>query len=517
MKLKNFIPLGIVILVLLFLIYLQSCDIKNPAENVNVIFNTDGPQTSISVSIYDGNTGLSIDGEGTVTIIIEGSDKDKITDMGKEPTKLFKSGDGLVSFGVADGTNFPINITIIAKAENYLTTGIPLTIYAEGGAYEINMVNLNSPPDGVSVKTAVKGEAINGIINSEIIISTDLVNNSGGVSKLRIPQGTLITDNSGVALNGQLNLEMVYFNPNFESSLKCFPGGFTYGEGASGGSMVSAGFTSIVIKDQANLIAKNFSSGTPEITIEIPASTNNFDKGRSIQLGDAIPILSYDPGNGTWNDESIGNVIAGSNNNFAMKFSINHLSYYNFDFKGPNCSGKKIKFINGCNELCLSGKFYRISPNGIETYAGRFLVSSNDPEITVSRIPQGNLRMIITDISGRVVYNNVVNICANETTVIQLSGNIQNYYQIQGTLTAICPRNVHVLPTIPIYFRPAGTGNYIFYGYMVNGIINKTCVPFGYYDFKSYYRGYALYNYNVPINSLYISVFYYIRSCVSNH
>jgi hypothetical protein len=499
------------------LLYLQSCDIKNPTENVKLLINTDAPPTAISVNIFDGNTNTLITGLRTIRLDIEGPDKNKITDMGKNPKTSFLSGDGFISFGVIDGAVYPLNITVIAKTDGYLTTSIPLKINSSGGSFDIYLVKKTSPPQGVVVNTSTIANAVNGVVQTEGSISTSISNGAGGVSKIRLPAGTIITDNLGEPLNGILTCELAYFDPTKASSRRCFPGGFTVNSGGSSYIMYTAGFSSLVITETGSgKVAKNFSGPLPEVTIEIPTGTNNYQFSRPIQTGDLIPILSYDPGTGAWKDENAagGTVITGANSNFAIKFNINHLTYYNLDFKGPTCpTDINVHFPSLCGEngQPLRVEIYSVTPNGEENLIQTVNQPANDPLMRLNSAPTV-FRLKVYNLSGELVYDQVITGCPIDVFVTFSGSSVS--HAVSGILTAVCSdQEMEFNPTIPIYFRKTGTERFYYFGYMVNGYISTSCLPYGNYDFVSYYETYALYNNNVGIFSDHINVTYTIPDC----
>lgn len=120
---------------------------------------------------------------------------------------------------------------MLISAGGYLTTSFPITITSQGySAYNMYVINIANPPDGVSISQTGNAGTCNssGVLSSEATLTTTLTNGTGGVSKIRLPAGTIITDNSPspINLNGQLSATIAYFDPTKESALRCFPGGF---------------------------------------------------------------------------------------------------------------------------------------------------------------------------------------------------------------------------------------------------------------------------------------------------
>ena len=520
MKLKILFSLGIAMCFLFIIICIQGCDIKSPTENVNVIFNADAPSNSVSINIIDGKTNALIPGTGSdaIKIDIEGADKGKITDMAKNSMNTFKTADGILSFGILDGAAYPLKITVIASAEGYVTTSMPLTINAKGGSYNIFMVKKSDPPAGVVFSTSTIANLVGGVIPSETTASTTIINGASGIAKIKLPAGTIITDNNNAALSGSTTCEIVYYDPTIKSALNCFPGGFTFSSGGTISTMYTAGFASFEIKDASGKIAKNFSGAAlPQITIEIPNGTNNYTYSRPIQSGDLIPILSYNPSNGAWLDENAkgGTVIAGSNSNMAISFNVNHLTYYNLDFKGPGCSNDiRIHFTSPCSEGSqpLRIELYSITNNFYECPFFQANQPANDPVMILNSAPD-RFMIKVYNINGTLICTQLIEGCPSDV-YLSSNNNGGSFNSISGNLLAVCPGgNIQIRPTIPVYYRIANTGRYYYLGYMINGFLSTTCIPYGNYDFMSYYNGVALYNLNVPILTNNVSVVYNLPTC----
>lgn len=483
-------------------IYLQSCDIKSPTENVQVLFNTDGPTTGGSISFYNATNSAMLT-SSVVTVTFIGPNASKITDMAKNINTTFLSSNGIISFGVAEGTTLPLTVSVYIFTDGYLTTSMPITISSQGySAYNMYMVNIANPPDGVSIsQTGNAGTVSSGVLASEISLSTTLTNGTGGISKIRLPAGTIITDNSPspINLNGQLSAIVAYFDPTKESALRCFPGGLNYNNDTV---MKSVGFALFEIKDASGRQAKLFPGTQPQITIEIPNNAVNL-AGAPVQIGDAVPIFSYETLVATWKLESLpGVVTAGSNSNKAITFNTPHLSYWNLDyFQGGNCEvGRTIRFnqTGGCAQIPLEIKLFFVAGT-TETYYKTVTKPASDSTMKFYYAPSANMRMKLY-YNGNLVYtSDVVSLCTGGDLV--LTYNVPTLQSITGTVTGICSNNPNVVvhPSFPVYYRVHGTTAWYYLGYMVNGSLTKYCGEYGNYDFMTYYNNSALFANNISI------------------
>jgi len=500
--------------------FLQSCDIKSPTENVKIILDAVAPKTPASVSLLDARTSALITSPIAVTII--GPDKDKITDFGKNPKTSFTSSGGIVSFAVKDGSTFPINVTVVATLSGYVTTSIPVTISSTGGAYSIYMVNKSDPPAGVSFKSSNVGEATSsGAVVSSFTVGTDYNSTIGASGKIRLPAGTIITDVSGAPLTGTLTTEVAYYNPTVESALRCFPGGFNAGTEY----MYSAGFTSIEITDGSGKSAKTFASGSAEITIEIPTNATN-NTGGPIAVGSSMPLFSYNAATGTnagaWGHEGSSTVLGTGNTGKSVSFTASHLSYWNLDYYGNACTGlsRTIRLVptgSTCSQVPLEMRLYYVT-GSTETYYRTIYISASDSVVNFYNAPNATMRI-------KLFYNGgttAIGTSADITSLCAPGPDITINYtlpftpqSISGTVIGVCANNpnVEIRPTIPIYYKPAGSANWMYLGYMINGVLTGNCAAFGNYDFMTYYNGQAILAANVPINTNNITFTFNLPTC----
>ena len=268
--------------------------------------------------------------------------------------------------------------------------------------------------------------------------------------------------------------------------------------------MKSEGFALFEIKDASGKVAKNFPGTQPEVTIEIPSNAVNL-QGEPIQVGDAIPIFSYETLVGTWAHEPIGVVTVGGNNNKAITFNTAHLSYWNLDyFQGGNCTvSRAIRFnqTGGCSQIPLEIRLYFVAGT-TETYYKTIYKPASDSVMTLNYAPSANMRMRLY-YNGNLVYtSDPVNLCNGGKLVLTYP--VPTLQSITGTVTGICTNNPNVVihPSFPVYYKRSGTATWYYLGYMVNGSLTQYCGEFGTYDFMTYYNGSAIFANNISITTV---------------
>ena len=206
-----------------------SCDIKSPTEGVRVLFNED-PLTLVTVEIVDARTQAQIVANSFkgVSITIEGTDKNTVTDLTEVPKTHFSAQSGFFSFAIAEEIQVspenPVKITIIASSDGFITNSKQITITSTGETFNIALVQLNKPPEGVSTKTNIDNTAdASGQVTESIVVATEPDPVTETAVSVHVPDGTIIKDEDGNALTGKLTTNVTYFNNKSEESLNALP------------------------------------------------------------------------------------------------------------------------------------------------------------------------------------------------------------------------------------------------------------------------------------------------------
>ena len=335
----------------------MSCDIKSPVENVKVIFNTKPISTIVVGTFVDASTGELIT-DKNMQLSINGEYKYDIVDLDGELKNSFSTNNGFVSFAftesVSPSENFPVSITVVVKAEGYITNFIPLNIINEGStAFTVNMVRYDKMPEGVTLTTGNINTDSDGItINSSTLTATE--SKTGITSSVTIPQGVKMKDVNGNVLTGKLTTSMIYYSPKVDESLKSFPGGFEVNVKQNGfteqSTFITAGVVDITIKDASGREAKTFVTPSykknsafidttkPLVQVEIPKDTFNPETNSPIKEGDEIDLWSITPDSAIWNWEERKKIeYDAALDKYFVSFQPSHLSDWNFDWKGTEC------------------------------------------------------------------------------------------------------------------------------------------------------------------------------------
>jgi len=308
-----------------------------------VLINLVDGIVTIGGIIKDAKTNQILDKK--VKVIFDGKDKDKLEKLSLE------SETGQFTFnlkkGVKPSKENPIIIKAIVEADGYFSSSEDLEITNEStSTFDIKLVNVKDPPSGVDTKEnrlVLNNGKLTENINVNLFNSTN--NTKASIS---IKPDTIMKDKNGNVLNGNVNMEVGFFDSQDTNSLQAFPGGFratvTTSSNENSGFFTTGGFLSIRIKDSSGKEVSTFSNPV-EIDMTMPKGTINPETRQPLKVGDTIGIWSYDEDTGKWKSETTAKVNGiDTNGNFTLKFTASHLSYWNLDWFEDTTCNPKLKF-----------------------------------------------------------------------------------------------------------------------------------------------------------------------------
>lgn len=405
---------------------MQGCSASNPDGNAED--TVQAPVLSVAALtvsgvVLDATTLKPVEG---ASIAYSGNGKDDIVNKSSQSAP-----GGVVTF-TSNKTTTSVNV--LASKDGYIDTGVQVSVVdSNSSTFTIKMIKVDNTPTGVAAKQEEVNATINndGNITAPIVIETVIpdANASAKTQKteLVIPAGTVIKDKSGAVVDGNLSVTLTAFTADDENSTQSFPGGFavlaqTSEPNATTSveeniSFVTAGFTSIVIKNDKGQKVKEFSQPI-EVKMQIKEGTINPDTNKAIAVNDIVPVWSFEEDTGVWSFEQNGTVkdLNTTDGFYDVVVQANHLSYWNLDWhysavcnqavidlkdsNGNLVVGKNVymhaKFQNGSGYL-FSGYIYG------DGFAKMYNVPKNKPIIvdaylSVDRTKSiGTLTMNVTD------------------------------------------------------------------------------------------------------------------------
>ena len=308
---------------------------------------------------------------------------------GKE-LKTVNTTTGVVTYApenLAAGT--VVNLEVVPKdADGKLDTDFlvntrEVTVDQTGYASQkIPIVKSSNPPNGVTIGTGTTTCDKNGTVQTAVTVPSPPSGNSPTAS-VTIPAGVKLKNKNGEPLTGTLIVFLAYFPSTSADTASGFPGGLDniIRTDSATGSFITTGFLIVEIMDTSGKLAStiNSSGSSVEIIIEISTSTINQDTGDPVNVGDKVPLWSFDSKYGKWNKEGDKTVENGGSTGLRVRFNPGHLSYWTIAWLiPPGCKGI-INFTGNTAPLnvVLTGKGYR----------SILYQLANNPQATLTYVP----------------------------------------------------------------------------------------------------------------------------------
>lgn len=307
---------------------LQSCEKKlaELTEGTLVEINSDLLHTPIIASFKDAR-----DGSIPNNISVEFGGKDAGLLYSTSGKATLKPTAGLMDIGFAKSIEVseenPFEFTIMTKATGYLPTfhSVVLTDL-EARELTIELVKMDNLPDGVTLTNHTFTVGATGTAE-EMVLET--VASNSDAPFITIPQGTKMLNADGNELTGQVNFQIVNFDPAVAGALAFAPqtnrAKLANGEMANGvfADLTNMDFTMMV----GNQEVKSFS--TPlMMEAKIPTGATDND-GQPITEGFAVPSWSLDEATGAWQFEA-ENTIESNGGALVVRTAIPHFSKWTF-------------------------------------------------------------------------------------------------------------------------------------------------------------------------------------------
>ncbi len=293
----------------LLIILFASC--KNPAEDVQIIVNTDIFKSPTLIQFTNAKAGS--EGPKVFTVGITGPNASLVV----TPTggKIFKTAEGLLNLFLdrtADPspTN-PVRFTIIADVAGFAPTyqDVVITSATDPIIYKVEMIEYANPTAGSGAIVATR-PITNGVSISDINFTTATNAGMTQASDLTVPSGTGFLDAAGQSVGGsQLEARILYSGTSASGTNPILPGGsFASNVIGTNGQPTAGG----VYFDAAGSLSINMFGGTKEvktftkpvsIDMEVNPAMINPNTNATIKAGETIPMWSLNEETGQWKAE----------------------------------------------------------------------------------------------------------------------------------------------------------------------------------------------------------------------
>lgn len=257
----------------------------------------------------------------------------------------------------------PVKLRVILSSENYFGTSVDI-IYTGTALLpqKISLVNKAAPPAGVAValQKEVKADATGKLLKDiQLTARTTDVASKNAAASFNLPVNTILKDEKGQALTGDLQVSIGYFSPKAENIGAIFPGGLNPDQVKifennqwkfEQGYFITAGLMAVDIIDSQGRKAHLLSNGQGTMTIQAPAGLLNPETNLPIKDGDTIPVWSHSESTGLWQKELVGTFKQNAQGNFDVSYQVSHLSTWNLDwYYSETCSQLEFEYSQDFN------------------------------------------------------------------------------------------------------------------------------------------------------------------------
>lgn len=478
---------------------------KKPTEGLSLSIAPQLFEYTVALQFYNAAdpanppAGISLKAEGkSASGIYEISGNKKLTVV-----------DGFISLGLLADRNpvagSPVQFMLQVTAPGYMPLTIPVKmIYGQKVQFiQVAMINLETPPAGVSLKKA-SITLDNNAVPAATNILTPLAQGKQEALSFTIPAGTQFKDQAGNTLTGNtLSVTLLHFDSRKATSLNAYPGGRRSSDLVKDASGITtsayfqtAGFFYL----HCNIDGKSVASFSKNATAVMDISNQQWNPkaGRNFNTGDSISVYSFAPGTAIWTTEGTS-AIHNASGKLKAQFNINKARSYSFAHTGKVCSESQLVFNTGVAEPeVFRVDIFADNDQFTPVYSG--LVQAGDREaVPFADMPSGNitLKAYPSDIANPLydffLHTQAIgvftgNSCGGGGAIMIDDQNKEPlYFDIQGYCSNT---KTYVRPTFYVLYALPGSGKFQLLGLVQNGRlstrnldVNKT------YDFKVIWGG----------------------------
>lgn len=475
---------------------------------------TDGLTLSIAPQLFDYTVAVQFYNAAdpahpptNISLKIEGKDASGIYEI--SGNKKLTVVDGFISLGLLSDRNpvagKPIQFTMQVSASGYLPLTIPVTILKDRKVQfvQVAMVNLTTPPAGVSVKKTTIS-LTNNTIATAVSISTPLGQGKQEAVTLDIPAGTQCKDETGNIMSGNtLAVTLLHFDTRTAASLNAYPGGqrsATLVKDTAGNTashyFQTAGWVYMLCSLDGKPVA-SFSQGATA-SMDVSNQQWNPKAGRNFGSGDILPVYRFIHGTTGWN--AVGSaVLNNTGGKLKAQFSMSRATAYSLAFTGIVCAEPRIIFNTGTADP----EVFRVdifAPNDEFTPVYSQLVQAGDQEaVPFSNLPAGDLTLKVyaygaeNPLHDFFVHNQAIGVftgdaCSgNGSVTLDKQNKEPLYFDIQGYCSNT---KTYVRPTFYVLYALPGSGDFQLLGLVQNGRFSTRNLDVNkLYDFKVIWGG----------------------------
>ena len=478
MKQTRYKWLGILTSIALTVAVIASCSREDLTKDLEIYVGTDFLVNKFTVQVVDAQDPSKVPADAIITI--DGKDKDKIFSLLGDK-ELSLSGN-LVGIAIkkADlpSETAPLEFSVTISAPNYLTKTVDYKLTSlDAEMSNIDLINLNAPPQGITIaQNQFKSEATG--VSSKVQI-TSTTDNTAELSQVTVLPNTRMLTKEGVLVTGNIQSVLINSDINTDMSFTEIP---NWGESVKV-KKANGQITDNVI-DPAGFFKLNMTAGGAKVEkfsapVEavsyIDANTFNPEKGRTIQVGDELSILSLSEGEEAWNEEGKAVIQKADNGRMKVVFQLNHLSHYTYCWQRNFCDVKLkvssaiIKSTDPCSNP-LSEYFYKIvnATTPSKVYEKGYSAFQNGRTLEYLSLPTNTkIKVLIYANKNESIplYTTTVdNPCGVSIVTIPANALIDNSVVASVKISGVCggtngSPSTYLLPSVCVYYREYDNSN----------------------------------------------------------
>ena len=467
---------------------LAACTSGNDTSSPTLV----GKTSKIHLSVVDAGAGLVGDDIeltfGGLTVL--GANDQPVTSL----TVAADKADDIV-LKVKSQPEQPRDLVIQAHASGYLDAGTSVVVSSQAVDQAVVLKMLKDQPGKLGDGIIAAYRDLAGSIDASDKATSEISLTSEGAAgdpalKVTIPAGTVLTDKDGNPVTGG-TLKIVAFDPRKPRAYSAYPGGMNVlanvdgftgidGSPASGKQQINfktAGFAIIQIEGADGRKVKHFSQDI-EIAMQFPEGTKDAD-GNAINVGDPVPIWSYDEATGEWSFEKNGAAadLDATDGLLDVVYNTDHLTAWNLDWHYSAVCTANINVIDslGVNQLSQVDHFIVSIPSA-PIYRN---LPNNNPstgDLLLFNVPVGYPATVTAYDANGVMLGSVSSpdLCDGHAGPGGWNTNIDNEVDlvlqdppapVNVTFTASCPNGSDNVPgynsnsiSLPSVLTPTGLG-----------------------------------------------------------
>lgn len=209
----------------------------------------------------------------------------------------------------------PFRFTVVVAAPDYLTVVQPFELTNPNRqTRSVRRINLFNPPRTLTAARTTGRASPEGSISAGFGVTTAESDQAVDHATVQVEAGTKLTDRDGRPVGGDLTLTVIHTNARTDDATSQIPGGgiLTNVKGRKDGSVLGSlrvssivGSMTVEMYNEKFALVRNLSTPLPW-SMEVKPDAFNAKADRTVQVGDSIPLFSYDAVANRWEEEKPG-------------------------------------------------------------------------------------------------------------------------------------------------------------------------------------------------------------------